>query len=217
MKKFSKENIIEDWSCWLEEDPNHDMNKGGYCVCFTEHFGDYLAVSSENNCFDGVAEVSSGVLIFKTKEDAWNYFNSENWCPHGFYEHGGIFWNDDVVCVCNFDQGGGIELWIEKWDGFDDDVQFFWEHRDVKYKDRKELCEAQPQFKGQSFDWDGWFIVSGADVARVGYTLSESFEKSCIEAAEKAKSRKKELEKKVHEVKTVPDVPPREDGDNLPF
>lgn len=195
MKEFSKATILDDWDYWVNEDPNKDMNNGGYSVCICD---------VNNNTFAdyNYAAVECSERIFKTKEEAWLHYYDDifEYGITGRDFWGDIWWDDNCVVTVHYDEGGNSKVWIEKWEGFDDDIQIYWEYNGKKYKSLKDLWDAEPKFNGCYMETDRPWIrheddLAGEDMAELEIELSESFKKSC-EDKEKELEEKKEARKK---------------------
>lgn len=98
--------------------------------------------------------------FFKTKKDAWKFFEksiTEHYMRDFWFDFG---WNDKYVFSTHFDEGGETHTVLEKWEGFDQDVELGWEFKDVVYHSLKELREAYPAFEGQFKRTDEYYIPS---------------------------------------------------------
>ena len=197
MRKFSKEIILREWNYWTNKDPNKDMNKGGYSVCISN-------ISNDKYSDCNYAEVESSERIFKTKEESWLHFEKDI-CEFGVTGRdfwGGIWWDDKGVASTHYDEGGSSMVWIEKWEGFDDDIQTSWEYKGVKYKSLEDLWETEPIFNGCYMETDRPWIIPkdwrpGDDAAKLDITLSESFEKSCKEKEKELEDEKKKRKERI--------------------
>ena len=211
---------VENIKClygWLEDNPNNFMHPNGYSVI-------------EFKCNDGGPDEGFDIKerIFQTKEEAWLHFEKE---MYSCYDRGwwdSVDWTDDIV-VTSFHDGCSLngewaDIWIEKWDGFDNDIEFSWKYNDIKYKSLKDLWEAVPIFQGKYMVTDHpciWNYVEETDTyfrADLNIELSESFKKSCDkwieekkkaqeEAKEAEERRKKEYEEEINNLTNCTDLP----------
>lgn len=189
MNEYSIKNIKKLYS-WLEENPNGRMHKNGYSVIVFDCY-DTEDTHPEYGCGFKVRE-----HIFPTKEEAWLFFEKDLQ-EHGerdFWEN--VAWNEDCVVSVHIDEGGWTHAWIEKWEGFDEDVEMAWEFNGVKYKSLKSLWEEVPEFKGHYMEEDRPYILSEAHVAGLSVELSDSFRASCEEKEKELKAEEEERERR---------------------
>ena len=195
MNNYSIENLKELYG-WLEENPNKRIHKNGFSVIVFDCF-DTLDNNPQYGCGFGARE-----HIFGTKEDAWLFFQNElqEHSRRDFWDY--VDWNDDVVVSTHYDEGGWTHVWIEKWDGFDEDVKVSWEYDGVKYKSLKELWKEVPIFQGNYMETDRPWISVWDEVNKKGYTanlsvdLSESFYARCEEKRKELEAEKEEAERR---------------------
>lgn len=213
-------NSIENIKClygWLEENPNKNMHQNGYSVIVFDCY-DTLDTNPKDGCGFKIRE-----HIFGSKEEAWFFFE-EDLCYGRRDWWDEVVWTDDYVVSTLYDEGGWTHVWIEKWDGFDNDIEFSWKYNDIKYKSLKDLWEAVPIFQGHHMTTDKpWISVLDRETntwfhAELNIELSESFKTSCDkwieekkkaqeEAKEAEERRKKEYEEEINNLTNCTDLP----------
>lgn len=192
MRKYSIDNIKHLYG-WLDENPNGRMPKDGYSVIVFDC--DDLAAG------DGACGFTMKERIFASKEEAWLFFYNHICGSLGrdFWDY--VDWNDNCVVSTFYDGGGWTHMWIEKWDGFDKDVEVSWEYDGKRYKSIKDLWKGAPIFEGRWQETDEGFIRSklddgmGTSIAQLSIDLSDSFNKSCEEKKEELRIKKEEEER----------------------
>jgi len=183
MKIIDEKTILDAWDSW--KDIIHEQAR-------RNNHGTYSVYVCEGINYGGCQEFKSKEIVFRTKEDAWNYF-SKDLGPIGITGEdfwAGLEWDDDAVFSFHYDELGETTVWIEKWDNFDDYVQLAWSYKGVDYKSRNELDRDNPMFRGCiHFDDEPWIRPSdyteGDDVAELKVTLSSGFETDCKIAEQK--------------------------------
>lgn len=191
MNNYSKENI-KYLHEWLEENPNKKMHPNGYSVI-------------QFDCYDGGEREGFNIRehIFSTKEEAWLFFKKD------LQEHGArdfwdeATWNDEVLVSTHHDEEGWTHIWIEKWQGFDEDIQVTWDYEGKKYKSLEALWEGEPIFQGYYMETDRPVIVCKKGIAKLNITLSDSFKNLCEKRREeekKEREQKKEIKKKIEKL-----------------
>lgn len=209
MNNYSIENIKHLYE-WLDENPNHKMYEDGYSVIVFDCY-DTLDTGQEEGCGFKVRE-----HIFGSKEEAWLFFEKDLQ-EHGkrdFWDY--VDWNDNCVVSTHYDEGGWTHVWIEKWDGFDEDVRLSWEYDGTKYKSLKELWKEVPIFHGEFMTTDRPYIraydkkTDTHKIARLSLEYGTSFYTSCtakekeLEAKKAEKERRrKELEERTRKDNTI--------------
>lgn len=186
MNNYSKENIKRLYS-FIEINPNKRMHPNGYRV---------LACDCNDGGPDECFIISEH--IFSTKADAWLYFQKDlqEYGTRDFWD--GVDWNDEMVVSKHYDEKGWTHTWIEKWTGFDDDIQVTWDYEGRKYKSLEALWEGEPIFIGSYMETDRPVIVCRKGIAKLDITLGDSFKNLCEKRREeekKEREQKKEREK----------------------
>jgi hypothetical protein len=84
------------------------------------------------------------IYNYKTKRDAFQHFlkSVQEHYKRDFWD--AIGWSDEIVWTTHSDEAGYTECILEKWDGFDKDVEFGWEYNGKVYKTAKALSRAYP-------------------------------------------------------------------------
>lgn len=214
MKQFSIENIKHLYG-WLDENPNNAMHKIGYSVIVFDCF-DTLDTNPEYGCGFRVRE-----HIFGTKEEAWFFFQQDLcYGRRDFWDE--VAWTDECVVSTLYDEGGWTHVWIEKWDGFDEDIEFTWEYNGIKYKTPQDLWEAVPIFKGNYMSTDHPCISAFDEetntwqYAHLNIELSDSFYASCEKKKKELKEEEEERERlRKEREKDVIEIDPN--NTDLPF
>lgn len=85
------------------------------------------------------------IYNFETKKEALQYFLKSVGEYHGRFDFWkSIEWSDENVWTTHYFEEGDNECILEKWEGFDDEVEFGWYYNGEIYRTKEELAKAYP-------------------------------------------------------------------------
>lgn len=139
-------------------------------------------------------------IFFNTKAEAWQWFNKSiapEYRGKDFFAYFG--WNEREVVSTHYAEGGDYCCAIQKWEGFDDDVEIAWEFNGTLHHSVKELANAYPQyFSEEDVPETDTLVIRGCD-DKFATLHVEVKNKDLEETAEERKKKMEEIDRKNRE------------------